>query len=622
MSRNAVFATLLVVLAAGLAVRAVRLFEVARAPDYAHPAVDAGFHDWWARTLSAVPLEDVEGRDPALLERAYLRPPGYPWLLAAVYRASGGSYLAPRLLQCALGLLSVVLAWELARRAFGQVEGLLAAAGLALHWVVVYFETELQATSVVICLLLVGLLLLARWATAPRAAPALAAGVVLGAAALVRPNALFVMLAALLWMLWVARRRGVRARAAAFGLVVATLAALAPATVRNALVAGDLVLVSSNAGINLYIGNNERANGLVAGHLPGVGRFDTCFDYPALVRRVEKKEGRELRDSEVSAWFAGRALDWIAENPGRALRLTGRKALLFFGPQELAHNKELQLERAHSGVLRWLPAPFAAVLALALVGLYCALRRPGASRELALLLALVVLAWFLSVVPFFAAARYRVPILPPLLLLAAVAVADIGRELWSGRRLRGSVLAGAAALLFAGLSWSPYDVQPDVEKWHLDRGRALRRAGAELEAVEELRQALAAGPGSLDVQLTLADALVACGEPDEAAGHYAAVLAKRPNEARALGNYGALLSGRGQHGRAIELFERALKHDSDTARAHVNLALALERAGRDPAAADHFRKALELRPGFGLARRGLRRVELRGGSDDDAGPPP
>jgi tetratricopeptide (TPR) repeat protein len=621
MKRSAVLGALLLILFAGLAVRVVRLVEVTRAPDFAHPAVDAGFHDWWGRTAAGVPLEEVEGRAPELLERAYLRPPGYPWVLAAVYRASGGSYLAPRVLQCALGLLACVLAWSLGRRWLGEPEGLLAAAALALHWVVLYFETELHPTALVICLLLGAAHALGRWTERPGARSALAAGLALGCAALVRPNALFVLLAALIWLLWNGRRRGARVGASIAALVGAAGLAIAPATVRNLAVAGDPVLISSNAGINLYIGNNERANGLVAAHLPGVGRFDTCFDYPDLVRRVEKKEGRALRDSEVSAWFTRRALDWIASNPGRAARLTGRKALLFFGPGEVAHNKELLLERAHSAVLRRLPAPFALVLALAVVGLWSATRRPGARRDVALLLALVVLAWFLSVLPFFAAARYRVPVLPPLLLLGAAGLADLVRALRAGERGRAALLAAAAAALFGLASLSPYELAPDVEKWHLDRGRALRRAGDEAAAVVELQSALEANPRSLDARLSLADALAATGRPEQAEVHYRAVLERRAHDARALNNLGALLSARGDHDGAVAAFERALERDPDPARVHANLGLAHERAGRATLAAGHFRRALELRPGFPLARRGLRRVESDAGTDEDRGPP-
>ena len=49
------------------------------------------------------------------------------------------------------------------------------------------------------------------------------------------------------------------------------------------------MLISSNAGINLFIGNNSHADGLVSAAIPGLGRFGTCYDYPALVRNLERQ---------------------------------------------------------------------------------------------------------------------------------------------------------------------------------------------------------------------------------------------------------------------------------------------------------------------------------------------
>ena len=42
---------LAVILLLGLIVRAVYLTEIVHATDFARPAVDAGFHDYWARAL-------------------------------------------------------------------------------------------------------------------------------------------------------------------------------------------------------------------------------------------------------------------------------------------------------------------------------------------------------------------------------------------------------------------------------------------------------------------------------------------------------------------------------------------------------------------------------------------
>ena len=43
------------------------------------------------------------------------------------------------------------------------------------------------------------------------------------------------------------------------------------------------MVISANQGINLYMGNNPRATGFVAGDLPGYGEFRTAYDYPGWI---------------------------------------------------------------------------------------------------------------------------------------------------------------------------------------------------------------------------------------------------------------------------------------------------------------------------------------------------
>ena len=620
-SPRATWLGLLAVLLLATGLRLARLAEVVRAPDFAQPAVDAAFHDWWARSVAGL-HEEADPDRAGLLERAYLRPPGYPLVLAAVYALSDGSYLAARWLQLGLGVAAaVLLAWVLVR-ARSPLAGLIGGAALGSHWLPLYFEGELQATSLAVFLLVASTGLYLAWYRAPGPWRAAALGLTLGMAAVVRPNALFVLVAALgLLCLELRRlRRPVLRQAGALALGAAL--AILPVTVRNWRVSGEPVLISTNAGINLFIGNNPKATGLVAAHLEGLGAFETCFDYPALVRRVEKQAGAELSDREVSAWFSARAFAWIAAEPGQALALTARKALLLLGPHEVSHNKELHLERSTSAVLSRLPFPFALLLAGALVGFAVSRRRPRSdpARALASFALAASLAWLASVLPFFVAARYRVPVLPWLTLLAALGLEGAVAAARAGRWR--SVAAGsmACAALWAVLSIAVYRPQPDRAKWHHDRGRALILSGREAEALDELDAALAADPGRHAAELSRANALAALGRRDEAVAGYRRVLERRPNDQDALNNLAVQLAESGQLQEAVDLFERALARSRAPGPLHMNLGRALERLGRPEQARTHYERALELSAGGREARRALKRLENRAPSADDGGP--
>ena len=619
---------LLVVLLAALLPRWVRLGEVRAAPDFEQPAVDAAFHDWWARSVAGLELAG-DGRDPALLRRAYLRPPGYPWFLGAVYASSGGSHLAARLAQLALGLATAALVWSCLARTAGPLAGLLGGLFAGLHWLSIYFEGELQAAPLASFLLLLATRLwLGWWERAGSAALrggdggawrwAGLAGLALGAAAITRPNALFVAVAALALGWAEAARRGSRPVRFALPFGLGLAAAILPVTARNLAVAGEPVLISTNAGVNLYIGNHERATGLVAAHLPGLGRFETCFDYPELARRVEREAGRELSDREVSAWFTGRALEWIRAHPGRALELLGLKALLLLGPHEVPHNKELALERASSRVLPWLPFRFPALFAAAIFGWALARRDRGPRGALARLAGLSCAAWLLSVLPFFVAARYRVPVLPWLGLLAAMFAAELARSGLQRRWHRTLPLGLGYAASVLALSVSPLELEPNAAKWHHDRGRAWLASGQPERALAELEAALTLEPSRSQAQLSRANALVALGRRDEALAAFRSLAQQRPRDYRALNNLGALLAEAGRLEEARGCFERALELDPRPAGVHLNLGRLLEQLGRPAQAAAHYRAALELGSERAAeARRALRRL-----GPPDGLPPP
>jgi len=141
----------------------------------------------------------------------------------------------------------------------------------------------------------------------------------------------------------------------------------------------------------------------------------------------------------VSRIFTLAALRFAAENPLHTARLLLRKTLLFWGPAEIGHDREDQVERAFSAssvACRW-TQPVA--VALFLIGLAMLAvesrtarrrRRPrprGAAFEFSILALLFVLAYFASFLPFFVTTQFRVPLLPFLLLFGAEALFRLGR---------------------------------------------------------------------------------------------------------------------------------------------------------------------------------------------------
>lgn len=602
-----------------LVVRVVFFVGRAAEPDFGEPAIDAGFHDTWARSILDADFEGPANLgDPRIGSTPYLRPPGFPLLLAASYGVSGGSDWAPRVVNGALGLLTLSWVVAVGRRGFGGAAGLLGGALFVLAWVPLYFEGELHAVALLGCLLM-GMVWAILWhGDRPGFRRALLVGGLLGLAAITRPNAL-AGLPLVAFVLWRQGQRGevpgVRGSLAALGLGLAL--AIAPVTIRNWTRGGEPVLITTGAGINLFLGNSDGATGMVGASIPGIGVFETCYDYPALVEGLEAKTGVERDHRGVSAWFRDEALAWIREHPGRALGLMGTKAALLLGAHEVAHNKDLEEQRRQTPLLRGLPVNFPSLLGfgiLAWVGLLLGWSRHAvtdgptnedgaaesiptrrAAGELTFLGLGLVLVFVLSLLPFFAAARYRAPLLPLLAPLAGGGLVLAATSLRSATlpipRRWAPALLGLALAGCLHIPWVSFPT--DGSKWHHDRGIAYAKAGDDAHAIESFQAAVAIRPHHADALYSLALARQRQGRLPAAERNYRLAIEARPEHLGALNNLGILLAQTQRIPEARTLFERARTLVPHHTESHINLATTYEMAGDLGSARRVYEEALK-----------------------------
>jgi tetratricopeptide (TPR) repeat protein len=625
---------LVAVLAIGGLLRGLYLSEIVKHPDFASPGVDAGYHDYWARALATGNwTPPVAGHDPLIRSTPYFRPPGYAYFLAAVYRLTGCSYVGARFVQMGLGLANCVLALFLARRWYGRAVGLAFAALMSVYWIFIYYEGEFLEPVVLVSLGLLLIYCLALWTEAITFGRSLAAGILLGVFGLVRPNALPFGAVALGWAVWLAVRRGAPRRAwvAVVGLPLGTLCAVAPAAIRNYVVAHEFVLISSNAGINLFLGNNEFAQGRFV-NIPGFQRFGTCYDYIDVKRYSEEKSGRPLSYSEVSGYFTREALGYIRRNPAHILGLALTKTLLFWGPVEVGHNKDEHFERLHSRVLRRIPVGFPLAQSLAVMGAAFLLadhRRwlrqgPSPDRtvqtqfEVFVLILLFILSYFASFVPFFVAGQYRVPIIPFLLLLGAYGLVRIGALVRQGRLATAAGAMSLGVVLWLLASVNVAGEQPNHAVWYFQRGAASARVGRTDQAEEAYRQALRLDPNYAEARGNLGILLAQRGALDEGTEQLAEAVRLKPNDARKRCNYGKALNKNGRIEEAVRQFNEAVRLDPHYINPHAELGWLFAGQGKFDEAATHFAAVARLAPADPYARVHLGRALFAQGRAQDA----
>jgi len=294
----------------------------------------------------------------------------------------------------------VWLVWRLGRAVFGDFEGLAAAWILAVYPFAVMFTPLILAETVFIAFLLWGALCL-RSAWAGRTGSAALAGLAFGLATLVRASLLpGVLLFAAAWVLLRRFAKGAVARAT---LMLAVFAAtMTPWTVRNWLASGGhFVPTTLRAGPSLYEALNPEADGG-----PMMDRINWGWGTTG------------LSEYEQHRLWQQRAAAWARANPGRVLALAGRKLVRFWNPIPNAGEFRRPLLCAAIAV------PYVAVMLLALVGLAGSWRR----LEACLILLLPVVYYALLHVVFVSSIRYRLPVMPLLMVVAGHGAARLLRR--------------------------------------------------------------------------------------------------------------------------------------------------------------------------------------------------
>jgi len=384
--------------------RVIYVLEMRANPHFEAPIMDAAYHLEWARTFAA---------GEAFGEGPFFRAPLYPWFLGAVMRLFGDGLLLPRLVQCGFGALTVLLVYLVGREAFDRRVGFAAAVLATVHWVLIYFDGELLIPTLAGPLDLFALWRTLRLGAEPTRRRAGLAGLAWGIAAIARPNVLLFLPFVAGW-LWLRRLEGRASMVLA--LALGTLAPILPLTAYNRIGGGDWVLISSQAGINFWIGNNPQSDGSTA-IVPGT-RGGWWEGHRDTVAMAESEAGRELTPSQVSRHYMSKGWGYVFSGASPAHFLW--KLRLFWTDWELGNNQEVRFfSHRYSSLARMLPFPFAWLAGLGLVGLVLALCGPRRSARFPVWGFVIV--YMLSVALFFVCSRFRVPVLPPLMVLAAFA---------------------------------------------------------------------------------------------------------------------------------------------------------------------------------------------------------
>ena len=585
--RRELWACALIILLS-LSVRLFYLYALSDSPLFAVPVVDARIYVDDARYLSNI---SWAGRPTP-----FWQPPLYPYLLGLLFSLSGENYYLPRLLQALLGALICGCTYLLGLRLFPASVALGAGIAAVFYGPLIYFGGELLPTIPAIFLNLALLLLLL---TAPLTQrwPWLIAGLALGLAALAVSNILLFAPVLLAW-LWFSRGNFVQ-RGTLFVIGIALV--ITPVTLRNYLVGDDWVFISHNAGINFYIGNNPDYQRTVEIR-PGRAWLQ-------LAEMPEREAGIE-RPSAKSRFFFARAWDFAAAQPLDYAWLQLYKLYLFWHGNEIKRNIDPYFARRDSAILATLlwkqgvAFPFGLVAPFALLGIVFFTRTSAGKTEQGHLFLLFTITYMASVVLFFVTARYRLPVVPLLLLYAGFGVYSLRK----GTQHRRKALV-ALPLLFlvvnVGVGTMAKEGEPQQYFW---LGYAYERNGMPANASREYRRVLNKLPDHDDALLRLAALYIDDKQHHKAVNLYRTYLEFYPKAARVRYFLGNALLHVQHYEDAIATYEQVVEKHPNWATIHGRIGYAHAMAGQLGQAADAYRRTLALRPDSTLVRYQLARL--------------
>ena len=332
-----------------------------------------------------------------------------PVVCAGLMALFGDSPLPMLLLNVLLSVATALLLFNLGRRRFGEQVALIMAGVWLLYPTAIIFSAMLFTETLFVFLWVLALLLYDRLDEGGyRPLDAVALGAVSGLLMLTRAVGVVVVLSLILYIVLIRFERPPRVRLrAALILGAACLLVVLPWMVRNHYAVGRFAL-NTNGGINMYIGNNPRANGSYL--------FDE--DHERLLPPAEA--GEAARDRAAATL----ALTFVREHPRDALRLWERKFGFFWatdmtqwihyfwnpsGPPSVSK----RLRAMPVARLALLAVPYMLIVLLGISGFYLVRHFPA--RGLLLLqIFLLLLACFVT----YGTPRYRYPLMPALIIAA------------------------------------------------------------------------------------------------------------------------------------------------------------------------------------------------------------
>ena len=537
---------LLIVLALGAVIRLIFLWEYYYDPQWGQLLVDSLFHDHWARSIA----------DGNLLgEEPFFRAPLYIYVLGLVYFISDNSLLAARVFGHLIGLAGVAATFLIAHRLFSKRTAVVAGILHAIYPIAIYFESELLVDSLFTTLILYSILFFLISLEKRQARFILFAGLFVGLAAITRGIILGMVPLYLIWY-FIRTKDWKRVSGGILLFLLALSIPIIPVAIRNAVVGDDVVLIASSGGINFHIGNNDYADGYSATLPPPLL---SNWELRDIEYQAEMETGREMKASEISAYYYRKGFNWILKNPGEFIGLYLTKLKFAFNNLEISNNRNLNYFFDTNIVLKLIPLNFAMVFPFAIIGVLMSIWREQTNKG-HWFIAIFALWYILLISLFFINARFRLPVIPYLIILGSFGFFSLVSSLFRYRlsvKVAVSLIAGIIAVIVAILPINEVS-RDDIKSALFNRANYRMSLGDISGAVSLYDSLLTLNPSYPDANLNLGAAYFKSGQIERSKSYFLHEIKYHPTRAMAYSNLASAYYLQSDYDSALEYSEKAI----------------------------------------------------------------
>jgi len=535
---------------------------------------DGDFYYQWARDIAS---GDILGN------KVFMKWPLYAYILAFLLKISKNSVSAVYGFQFVLGVVNCILLYFIAKAMFNRIVAFIAALLCIWYGLFIFYDGLLTYTSLSLFLNALLFLLILNIQSHPDIKNLFLTGILLGLCTIAQAN---IIIFGVLAVVWILRQKKLSlARATyVFSCFIAGLSIiLGTVFLRNYLVAREPILISGNIGVNFYSGNNPDSDGtfsppfFMTRHLYGMNRDAKIIAKMFL--------NREPKPSEVSDFWFSKSLDFMKNQPRSYIKLLIKKFIYLFSPKEVILDPEYDIIKDKIKVFKIMFLDLRFILPFIFLGIFLNIKR---FKEL-MFLYLIIISFSISIILFFVASRYRIAVIPFLMIFASSGILIF----WDALRKRNFLRLA----LFTGLIFISVLVRPKENfikfRYYVAKSNYYTINSDYQNALRFAKLAYAAEPNNPEVTFSLASAYYEMKEFSMAEDKFEETIRIFPLSVDAYYNLGLLYMQQRRFREAVQVLKKAVALDSDDTLAHFELGRAYKRTGNPKQARDEFNWALK-----------------------------